>query len=304
MIVVSFFDQMAGATYADVKKLQTKIKMINTALINNSVPCRSNSTLNTTGIGGSPTPLSNEKEGHTEGSGVNQGGKLMRKNYELRKVSLSALQEEFLIGSLLGDGSLVKGKPHWACHYACSHKEPQLEYLQWKYDLLRPIAKTGIWERELKGKSYYCFGTVCNSNLESFFKLFYPKGKKVISEEIMNKLTPLGLSVWYMDDGSWHKGSKRARIITGAPITEVEVMQKSLKDKFGLNASLQYAKNPNFGTHHLWISNTDDFISIIGKYVLPCVRYKIGEAPVETKRCAPCESKDDAIVPSCGMTVS
>jgi len=33
MIVVSFFDQMAGATYADVKKLQTKIKMINTALI-------------------------------------------------------------------------------------------------------------------------------------------------------------------------------------------------------------------------------------------------------------------------------
>ena len=30
MIVVSFFDQMAGATYADVKKLQTKIKMINT----------------------------------------------------------------------------------------------------------------------------------------------------------------------------------------------------------------------------------------------------------------------------------
>ena len=33
MITVSFFDQMAGATYADVKKLQTKIKMINTALI-------------------------------------------------------------------------------------------------------------------------------------------------------------------------------------------------------------------------------------------------------------------------------
>jgi len=33
MIVVSFFDQMAGATYADVKKLQTKIKMVNTALI-------------------------------------------------------------------------------------------------------------------------------------------------------------------------------------------------------------------------------------------------------------------------------
>jgi hypothetical protein len=32
MIVVSFFDQMAGATYADVKKLQTKIKMVSESL--------------------------------------------------------------------------------------------------------------------------------------------------------------------------------------------------------------------------------------------------------------------------------
>jgi len=46
MIVVSFFDQMAGATYADVKKLQTKIKMINTALIEEWAIINGDSTVN------------------------------------------------------------------------------------------------------------------------------------------------------------------------------------------------------------------------------------------------------------------
>lgn len=33
-------------------------------------------------------------------------------------------------------------------------------------------------------------------------KLFYPNGKKILPKNIVNKLTPLGLAMWYADDGT------------------------------------------------------------------------------------------------------
>lgn len=33
-------------------------------------------------------------------------------------------------------------------------------------------------------------------------KLFYPEGKKIIPKNVINKLTPLGLAMWYADDGT------------------------------------------------------------------------------------------------------
>jgi hypothetical protein len=62
MIVVSFFDQMAGATYADVKKLQTKIKMINTALIEEWAIINGNSSLNPLCFDGLLTQITSNTE--------------------------------------------------------------------------------------------------------------------------------------------------------------------------------------------------------------------------------------------------
>jgi hypothetical protein len=62
MIVVSFFDQMAGATYADVKKLQTKIKMINTALIEEWAIINGNSGTNSLCFDGLITQIATNTE--------------------------------------------------------------------------------------------------------------------------------------------------------------------------------------------------------------------------------------------------
>ncbi|MBD3261649.1 MAG: hypothetical protein GF334_08220, partial [Candidatus Altiarchaeales archaeon] len=51
---------------------------------------------------------------------------------------LDPLQEQLLVGSLLGDGSLSAPKNSKGARYSEGHSEKQKEYLRWKRDKLKP----------------------------------------------------------------------------------------------------------------------------------------------------------------------
>lgn len=78
-------------------------------------------------------------------------------------------------------------------------------------------------------------------------RLFYPQGKKIIPKNVINKLTPLGLAMWYADDGTTilvgknnttkSAKSRRVQICTDC-FTENEI-ENAIKelDEIGIKAS-------------------------------------------------------------------
>jgi hypothetical protein len=72
------------------------------------------------------------------------------------------------------------------------------------------------------------------------YDLFYLKGKKRISPEISQYLTPLALAFLIMDDGGWLSGSKTFRIATNNfTLQELELLRDIFKTNFDLDCTIQ-----------------------------------------------------------------
>ena len=101
-----------------------------------------------------------------------------------------------MLGMSLGDGSLQSGR------LSITHCEAQYEYLVWKQKLLRSC---GIKTREIsKFNNNGHIGYKLKTDRYDFIKaieslLYCPK--KTITRKILDKLTPLEIAIWYMDDG-------------------------------------------------------------------------------------------------------
>lgn len=50
-------------------------------------------------------------------------------------------------------------------------------------------------------QKYWCISAK-GEYIKKLEQLFYPNGKKVLPSNVINKLTPLGLAMWYADDGT------------------------------------------------------------------------------------------------------
>lgn len=116
---------------------------------------------------------------------------------------LSFLQKQLIFGSLLGDGSVVKGKEDKNCRFSEAHSIKQKEYLLFKYEKLKPYSGKFI---EYPGKyGIECkFSTKAHPSFNLFRKMFYAKnGRKVIRPSTLEQITHLlALAMWFGDDGS------------------------------------------------------------------------------------------------------
>ena len=73
--------------------------------------------------------------------------------------------------------------------------------------------------------------------------LFYPLGKKEVPLNIAELLTPLSLAFWICDDGDFHKINHSVRLNTqGFTLAEVELLAKTLNDKWNLKCTLNKDK--------------------------------------------------------------
>lgn len=112
--------------------------------------------------------------------------------------SLTEAQQSMIIGTLLGDGSMRKKTN---AHLEINHAFSQKALVDWKYDALKHFVATPPTARRGNGQRIaYRFTTRSVPELTPFYDIFYPKGKKIIPKELT--LTPLALTVWFMDDGS------------------------------------------------------------------------------------------------------
>lgn len=112
-------------------------------------------------------------------------------------------QMSVILGGILGDSSLRFEKGTWKPKIRVMHGPEQTNYCAWKADLLGANLK-------IDSRNRPWFETTPCAQLNEFASI--DKKKKAVrklSDEIVDKLNPLSLAIWYMDDGTFSGNYKK-----------------------------------------------------------------------------------------------
>lgn len=215
---------------------------------------------------------------------------------ELRKKSL-------LIALALGDGSLYiqntkkKGKVYSYTTLEVIHGYKQKEYLEYEAELCRKITKRKcnihekqIGKRIIVGKEVQPFLVYRFSCTHPYFKIIrrwmYPEGKLKYSRKFLDFLTPEGIAIWYMDNGSTYIKDKhyQCEISTYCPLEEAEAVIEFFKDKYNIDFHL-HKKGENQYCIRSFGKQSYKFIKMIKPFVPKCMEYKVKIPDYYTQEC-------------------
>lgn len=204
-------------------------------------------------------------------------------NRELRDVDFTQRQKDIVFGTLLGDGYLRPTNGNAANHsYALSlcHGEKQIEYLKWKFNEFSDFVTTKefrVNERKFRGNApTYAFSTISHPFLNDAHRICYwNSGKKDISQEWLNLLSPLSIAVWYMDDGSLNKRYHTIVLCTNSFSRPGQLLAIDyLQCQYNIKAVLEPRRN-NQTVIRINASQSRKFIDLVEPYIPECMRYKL-----------------------------
>lgn len=185
-----------------------------------------------------------------------------------------------VIGMLLGDASIPKVQRGINAAFKCTHSLKQKEYLLYKKNILEWLTECRVceYETKVKGKSYPII--TLDSRVHPFYTALrehlYFQGRKTIDEHVMKCLTPMGLALWYQDDGCLinHENFLTPFLCThGFNKVEVELMARSLLKKFGLQWRLR--KDKQYYALRLRRKDRENFFELIKPFIDESMMYKI-----------------------------
>lgn len=127
-------------------------------------------------------------------------------------IRLSKEQKSLLVALLIGDGTISSNYV-----FKLSHSTSQREYLEWKVSLLDRfgIKNNGIKEYVSKcgynaGRSVLYSQMSLIPTIKALRRSVYIP-KKTITRKLLEWLNPLGLAIWYMDDGCINVNTSKQR---------------------------------------------------------------------------------------------
>lgn len=186
-------------------------------------------------------------------------------------------QLQVLLGSLLGDGGLEappKGSIHWGL--AIKHSLKQTNYALHKANLLGALVRSIRYP-----KDRIRIRTVRHPILSNLAQSLIKDGRKSVSPEVFQQITPLGLAVWYMDDGCLTVRTKKDGTVSGCirlathsfTLSENEYLRDMLLQKFGIPTSPYYWKNPRnlhvpYEGIYLGVPATYKFLTLIDPFMI------------------------------------
>jgi hypothetical protein len=215
-----------------------------------------------------------------------------RKNTE---VPLTQRQKEIIYGSLLGDAKKLCSNAIVAFKQ-CLKQE---EYLKWKFEETKSVMSPNSLKRssdidKRTGKPSVCWScySFSNTDIENINKQFYFSGKKEITSDILDNLTPLSVAVWYMDDGTtdWSRNTRiehptwnispEMRICTDSySKVSCDNIVNWFKNKWNINCHLrERGLRKDGGTMYrviIDVVSAEKFIALISPHILPLFQYKI-----------------------------
>lgn len=184
-------------------------------------------------------------------------------------VELSDDEYQVLAGSVLGDGCIYRKRGTYAPHFIENHGPKQEEYVKWKAVQLASLDPIVTYHKNGGyGDQHVRVCTKSNYALTWLLENRYPEP----SSMLINSLEPLGIAVWFMDDGT--SGHDRVRICTnGRDVGTLIKMQKMFKNKFGLTSVVNKA-SPGYVLAFKGESR-EAFCELIRPHVIPSMEYKL-----------------------------
>ena len=181
--------------------------------------------------------------------------------------SLSKVQQQLILGCVLGDGYIRKKVN---AHLQITHSFKQKEYVDWKYLCLKDIVLTApkVYKGNA-GRVGYRFFTRSLPAITTFYDTFYRNGVKIIPKDLI--LSPLSLAVWYMDDGSKARRASYFNCQQFDPTSQSNLLRALAN--VGIHASLN--KDKTYSRIYISYSYTPILVNIIKKFIVPSMRYKL-----------------------------
>ncbi|MEM2878265.1 MAG: LAGLIDADG endonuclease [Candidatus Hadarchaeales archaeon] len=183
-------------------------------------------------------------------------------------MQLSGTQRQVIIGSLLGDGHLRAHRGRIVFEFLQTTKRKF--YVEWKHDVLGDLACPTIYH-QVGQREYYKLVTKTHPELDELYRCFYRKGRKTVPEKIGKMLMPLGIAVWFMDDGS--KSKNAAYFNTQHFTTDEQFRLIRALRRFYIIANL----NRDGEYHRLRVLKRCNrrLVDLIRPYILPEFLYKL-----------------------------
>ena len=187
------------------------------------------------------------------------------KQYDIRDDQL-----KLILGSLLGDGSLRFPSVHNA-HFRVGHGVKQIEYCEWKREMLAPfankLARTG---------NGVGFDTIPMHQLAWLHQAVYATaGGRTVSDELIGQLDERAIAAWYCDDGTFYGNYKRwghgkAEICSTALSKEDQERLAARCEELGMG-------RPTVGNHGLLFTGERAYKlhEKIAPFVHPSLDYKL-----------------------------
>ena len=193
---------------------------------------------------------------------------------------LTSEQREITVGLLLGDGHLETRTEGRTYRLKVEHSEEQLDYTLWLYNVFKNLcAQTELYRRERNdGRISVGFSTRTISGFRFFGQQFYVDKQKRIPPLIHKLLTPKGLAIWFMDDGSRKSNKHKTYNIhtLGYTKTELEKMQEQLEILFGIKVALHLQRNDSWRLY-IGADSENKFTELVAPFVqrFPSMRKKL-----------------------------
>jgi hypothetical protein len=186
--------------------------------------------------------------------------------------ALNRTQREYLTGSVLGDDYL-RGKT-----LQIMHSIKQAGYVSWKFNLFSNLTKS-VGPSVVKSKNFVELRFyISRPSFQKIHDEHYQNGRKVILRNTLEKLTPFGLAVWYMDDGyMWlnlQVGRRHTKLITNNYSYEEHLLMRNyFKSVWRLNCKIEKCRK--YFQLDFDAGSSRKFVSIIDKFIIPSMRYKV-----------------------------
>jgi len=204
--------------------------------------------------------------------------KNLKKDDELLQVSnvFNNIQEQILIGTLLGDAYISKHPT--GSKITISQKEKK--YVELKARFFENIGGTYDIRISGYGTKMHRYYSHINPLFDKYYNLIWNENKRVIKDELLNKLSLFSLAIWYMDDGSRaHNSKQRDRAILDVSrynLNDIKKIVKFFQKKFKYKISIQNYKKK----YYKLVFNTESsqsFFKSIKTYVPSYMSRKLPE---------------------------
>lgn len=180
--------------------------------------------------------------------------------------------DEYIRGLLLGDGSISRHKSTHNARIKVCHCSKQKEYLDLQKNMFSDVGYSEYNSITEYKSHVFSVQSRCSEKFNKYHDELIIGGKKTVTQKYLNKLTPLSIAVWYMDDGSLSGDSLRLAT-HGFSKEENDLISEYFKDKWDIDNAVMEDKRKNL--FFIYLKDIDKFLKLIGPYIPTCMRYKL-----------------------------